>query len=341
MGIGTVITQTAAKAKVGLVKRAPQIAVVAGIGMFVGAAVCAGKETIAAKEVVDEAKDLMAKCEESFTEDKVYIDKKDNETKPYTFEVYQHDMRTIFIQTLVKLLKIYGPSILLILGGTTSILWAFRTLNKALVGANLALQTLNAKYDRLYDFAVKEHGEAKIKDIVDGVTVSKVEKVKNPETGKMEEKKVYEVPDNIPSNWVIWGPNDSSWEEEESYREAYLMKVQQYMTDSLNVRDILWLSEVVDMFGKHDYEDQEEEFRVTGWLGPKNENFDEDVMDGRVIIDKRVLEDGRWLLTFNTDGILLPFLPKKKKHVNWGIDPIDVIEIEAAEMALTEKLKEA
>jgi hypothetical protein len=205
------------------------------------------------------------------------------------------------------------------LGGMTSIFWAFKTMSKALIGANLALQTLNAKYDRLYQFAVQEHGEAKIKDIVDGVTISHVEKVKNPETGKMEEKKVYEVPEDIPSNWIIWGPGDSSWEEEESYREAYLNRVQQYMTDSLNVRDILWLSEVVDMFGKHDYEDQEEEFRVTGWVGPKNVYFDPDVMDGRVIIDKRVLEDGRWLLTFNTDGMLLPFLPKKKKRVDWNI----------------------
>ena len=319
MGIGTTAAQIASKAKVGLVKRAPQIAVVAGVGMFIGATVCAYKEAVVAKETIDEAKDLMKQCEESFTEEKVYIDKKDGETKPYTYEVYQHDMRTIFIQTVVKLLKICGPSILLTLGGTTCIFWAFRTLNKALVGANLALQALNAKYDRLYQFAVNEHGEAKIKDIVDGVTVSRTEKVKNPETGKMETKTYYEVPDSIPSNWIIWGPEDSSWEEEESYREAYLNKVQQYMTDSLHVRDLVWLSEVVEMFGKHDFDDQEEEFRVTGWLGPKNKYFDEDVMDGRIIIDKRVLEDGRWLLTFNTDGVLLPFLPQKKKRNDWTL----------------------
>ena len=201
----------------------------------------------------------------------------------------------------------------------TCIFWAFNTLNKALVGANLALQTLNAKYDRLYQFAVNEHGEAKIKDIVDGVTVARVEKVKNPETGKMEEKKVYDIPENIPSNWIIWGPEDSSWEEEESYRTAYLIRVQQYLTDALYVRNLIWLSEAAEMFGKHNFEDQEEEMRVTGWVGPNNPYFDPDVMDGRVIIDKRVLEDGRWLLTFNTDGMLLPFLPKKKKKVDWNI----------------------
>ena len=319
MGIGKAVVETAAKAKVGVVTHLPQIAVVAGVGMFTVAIVTAGKETIAAKDVIDDAKDLMNQCEESFTEDKVYNDQKTGEIKPYTYEVYQHDMRTIFLQTVAKLLKIYGPTILLTAGGMTCIFWAFHTMNKALIGANLALQTLNAKYDRLYQYAVKEHGEAKIKDIVDGVTVARTEKVKNPETGKMEEKKVYEVPDDIPSNWIIWGPEDSSWEDEESYREAYLNRVQQYMTDSLNVRDILWLSEVVEMFGKHDYEDQEEEFRVTGWVGPKNIYFDEDVMDGRVIIDKRVLEDGRWLLTFNTDGVLLPFLPKKKKRLDWNL----------------------
>ena len=138
----------------------------------------------------------------------------------------------------------------------------------------------------------------------------------------METKNVYEVPDNIPSNWIIWGPEDSSWEEEESYREAYLNKVQQYMTDSLHVRDLLWLSEVVEMFGKHDYKDQEEEFRVTGWIGPKNTYFDEDIIcseEKNILLDKRVLEDGRWLLTFNTDGVLLPFLPKKKSRVDWGL----------------------
>lgn len=323
MGFGTAVAGVASKAKIGLVKHAPQIAVVAGVGMFVGAIVCAGKETIAAKEVIDDAKDLMQQCEDSFTEDKVYIDKKDGETKPYTYEVYQHDMRTIFLQTVAKLLKIYGPTILLTVGGTTCIFWAFRTLNKALIGANLALQTLNAKYDRLYQFAVKEHGEAKIRDIVDGVTVSRVEKVKNPETGKMEEKKVYEVPENIPSNWIVWGPGDSSWENEESYRLAYLNRVQQYLTDSLYVRDLVWLSEAADMFGKHNYEDQEEEMRVTGWVGPNNPHFDPDVMDGRVIIEHRVLEDGSWLLTFNTDGMLLPYLPKKKKRVDWGLGKVN------------------
>lgn len=319
MGIGTGIAKMAGKAKVGFVKRAPQIAVVAGVGMLLGAAVCAGKETIAAKEVVDEAKDVMQQCETSFTEDKMYNDKKTGEVVPYTYEVYQKDMRIIFLQTVAKLAKIYGPAILLAVGGTTCIFWAFNTLNKALVGANLALQTLNAKYDRLYQFAVNEHGEAKIKDIVDGVTVARKEKVKNPETGKIEEKTVYEVPDDIPSNWIIWGPGDSSWEQEESYREAYLRKVQDYMTDALYVRDLLWLSEVVEMFGKHDYIDQEEEFRVTGWIGPKNEFYDHDIMDGKVVIDKRVLDDGRWLLTFNTDGVLLPYLPKKKSRVDWGL----------------------
>ncbi len=319
MGIGKAISGVASKAHVQLIKHAPQIAVVAGVGMFVGAVVCAGKETIAAKEIIDDAKDLLEQCDESYAEEKVFIDKKDGETKPYTIEVYQHDIRTITIQTALKLLKTYKWTILLVVGGGTSIFWAFRTLNKALIGANLALQTLNAKYDRLYQFAINEHGEAKIKDIVDGVTIARTEKVKNPDTGKTEEKTVYEVPDNIPSNWIIWGPEDSSWEEEESYREAYLNKVQQYMTDSLHVRDLLWLSEVVEMFGKHDYKDQEEEFRVTGWLGPKNVYFDEDIMDGRVIIDKRILEDGRWLLTFNTDGVLLPFLPKRKNKVNWGL----------------------
>ena len=341
MGIGTTIAKTASKAKVGFIKRAPQIAVVAGVGMLVGAVVCAGKETIAAKEVVDDARDLMEKCEESFTEDKVYVDKKSGETLPYTYEVYQHDMRTIFIQTVVKLLKIYGPTILLTVGGATSIFWSFRTINKALVGANLALQTLNAKYDRLYEFAVNEHGEAKIKDIVDGVTVARTEKVKNPETGKMETKNIYNVPDNIPSNWIVWGPEDSSWEEEESYRLAYKNKVQQYLTDSLYVRDLIWLSEATEMFGKHDFKDQEEEMRVTGWIGPKNPHFDPDVMDGKVVIEHRVLEDGRWLLTFNTDGVLLPYLPKKKSRYDWCIEPKDIIAIEAAKEVVSNKLKEA
>lgn len=319
MGIGTAVAKVAGKAKIGLVKNGPKIAVVAGVGMFVGAMVCAGKETIAAKEVVDDAKEVMRQCEESYTEDKAFNDPKTGEVMPYTYDVYQKDMRIIFLQTVAKLLKIYGPAILLTVGGTTCIFWAFKTLNSALIGANLALQTLNAKYDRLYQFAVKEHGEAKIKDIVDGVTVAKVEKVKNPETGKIEEKVTYEVPDEIPSNWIIWGPGDSGWEKEESYREAYLRRIQQYMTDSLAVRDIVWLSEVVDMFGKHDMEDQEEEFRVTGWIGPNSKYFDADIMDGAIKIEKRVLDDDRWLLTFNTDGCILPYLPKKKKRVDWGL----------------------
>lgn len=319
MGIGKAIAGVAGKAKVELVKKAPQIAVVAGVGMLLGAAVAAGKETIAAKEVIDEAKDLMQKCEESYTEEKVYVDQKTGETKPYTFETYQHDMRTITFQTAIKLLKCYRWAIFLAGGGTTAVAWAFTTINKALVGANLALQTLNTKYDRLYQFAVNEHGEAKIKDIVDGVTIARTEKVKDPETGKTEERTVYEVPNDIPSNWIIWGPEDSSWDREESYRDAYLRKIQQIMTDALIARDLVWLSEVVEMFGKHDFEDQEEEFRVTGWIGPKNPNFDPDIMDGAIKIDKRVLEDGRWLLTFNTDGMLLPFLPKKKKRVDWGL----------------------
>ncbi len=334
MGIGTTAIQIASKAKIGLIKRAPQIAVVAGVGMFIGATVCACKETIAAKEVIDEAKDLMQQCEESITEDKVFVDKKDGETKPYTYDVYRHDMRTIFIQSVAKLLKIYGPAILLTVGGTTCIFWAFRTLNKALVGANLALQALNTKYDRLYEFAVNEHGEAKIKDIVDGVTVARTEKVKNPETGKIEEKTIYTVPDNIPSNWIIWGPEDSSWEKEESYRDAYLRKVQSIMTDSLYARDLIWLSEVVEMFGKHDFDDQEEEFRVTGWIGPKNKHFDPDVMDGKIVIDKRILEDGRWLLTFNTDGVLLPYLPKKKRHIDWGLS--DMVMLKEVNKAMKE-----
>ena len=319
MGIGTKIASFAAKTQVKAVKAAPQIAVVTGVGLFVGCVVVASKETIAAKEIIDEAKDLMQACEESFTEEKVFVDKKDGETKPYTYDVYQHDMRTITIQTGLKLLNCYKWALIMGVGGATCIFWAFRTLNRALIGANLALQTLSTKYDRLYQFAVENHGEAKIKDIVDGVTVVRTEKVKNPETGKMEERNVYEVPKNIPSNWIVWGPGDAGWEKEESYRQAYLNKIQDYMTDSLYIRDVMWLSEVVDMFGKHALDEQEEEFRVTGWIGPKSKYFDPDVMDGVIKIEKRVLDDDRWLLTFNTDGCILPYLPKRKKRLDWGL----------------------
>ena len=81
MGIGTTIANTAAKAKVGLVTKAPHIAAVAGVGMLLGAAVVASKETIKAKEIIDEARDLMQQCEDSFVENKVYVDNKDGETK--------------------------------------------------------------------------------------------------------------------------------------------------------------------------------------------------------------------------------------------------------------------
>lgn len=341
MGVKSALVKTAAKAKIGLVKHAPQIAVVAGVGMLVGAVVASGKETIVAKEVFDEAKDLIGQCEDSFTEGKVYIDKASGETVPYTFETYQHDIRTIVLQTTAKLLKTYRWTILLTVGGVTSIGWAFHTLNKALIGANLALQTLNAKYDRLYQFAVKEHGEAKIKDIVDGVTIAKSEKHKDPETGKMITENTYTVPDNIPSNWIIWGPGDSGWEDNDSYKEAYLRKVQNHLTDSLTVWDIMWLSEVIEMFGKHHLEDQEEEFRVTGWIGSNSKYFDPDVMDGYVKIEHRVLEDGRWLLTFNTDGVILPYLPKRKKKLDWNLAARDLIEIDAAKETLCGMVKEA
>ena len=108
-------------------KHSPEILMVAGTVGVVTSAVMACKATLKVNDILDEAKSNIDKIH-NVAEDKEFADR-------YSEEDSKKDLTIVYAQTGIKLIKLYGPSILL---GALSI-GAMISSNRILTKRNIAL----------------------------------------------------------------------------------------------------------------------------------------------------------------------------------------------------------
>lgn len=284
-----------------LKKHSPEILLVAGLGGAVVSAVIACKATTKLSTIMEESKnnlEAIHKC----SEDKEMAD-------TYSVEDAKKDTTIVYVQTGVKLAKLYAPAIAVGIVSATSILAANNIMRKRNVALTAALTTTDQAFKEYRSRVVDKFGEQVDKELKYDIKAKKFEEtVTDPETGKEKKSKnTVSIANPGCSEYArFFDETCKGYERETQYNLMFLRAQQQFANDKLVADGFLFLNDVYDMLGI----DKTPTGQLVGWKYDElNNDVGDNYVDFGIMETNRETEDGGYepviLLDFNVDGDIL------------------------------------
>lgn len=290
--VNTVVNSSVMKVR----KHSPEILVVAGIAGIIVSSIKACKATIKATEVLSDTKEKI---------DKVHTATVMGVTESletYTEEDSRKDLATIYIQTGVKITKLYAPSI--ILGGMSiaSILTGNNILRKRNLALSAAYVTVDESFKNYRDRVIEKFGEKTDRELRYGIKAKKFEEVEtDSNTGKEKKvKKTIEVSDpNLKSDYAVYFDSRSRNFDKDPYcNRMFLKAIESYANDKLCAQGHLFLNEVLDELDIP----RTQAGQIVGWTS----NGPDGYVNFRITEVERETENGYhepvFVLDFNVEG---------------------------------------
>jgi hypothetical protein len=284
-----------------LEKNSPAILFGTGIVGMVGSTVLACRATLKLEEVLEEGKENIKKA-------------KTLEHEDYSEKDREKDLAIIHIQTSMKIVKLYGPAI--VLGGVSvaALTQSHSILNKRNAALTAAYAALEKGFAQYRQRVVEKYGEEEDRNFRYGSR-----EVEVMENGK--KKTVLRVGEGEPSIYArFFDPLSTKWSKEPEYNLLLLKCQQNYANDLLRARGHVFLNEVYDMIGVP----RSKAGSVVGWIliGNVKENWidfgiwddDDNVRD---FVNGR---EASILLDFNVDGVIYDKIDTPTEALSWQMD---------------------
>ena len=287
-------------------KHSPEILAVAGVVGIVASGIMACKASTKLSGVIEETKEQLDQVHD-------YVEKNGFSDK-YTEEDSKKDTAIIYTQTAVKLVKLYGPAVIL---GTLSIT-AMLTSNKILRKRNIALAAAYTTVDKAFkDYrgrVIERFGEELDKELKYNLKSKEIEEVVTDENGEETSvKKTVKAmnPNDISQYARFFDESCSSWNKSQFHNQMFLKQQQNYANDLLKAQGYLFLNDVYKMLGM----DVAPYGQVVGWIydekNPVGDNFVDFGLYDLNDEAKRLFINGQErtiLLDFNVDGNILDLI---------------------------------
>ena len=288
-----------------LKKHSPEILVVAGVVGTVVSAVMACKATTKVSEILENSKNVIDSIHDCQANEAM--------ADQYTPEDAKKDLAIVYIQTGLKLAKLYAPAVAIGTLSIASILASNNILRKRNVALAAAYATVDKTFKEYRNRVIERFGEQVDRELRYNIKAKKIEKTVVREDGK--EKKVKETirVAEIPgcSDYAkFFDSSSNAWEENAEYNLMFLKAEQNYANDRLKARGYLFLNEVYERLGIP----PTKAGQIVGWVyDPDNPNHNGDnyVDFGLYNIHKEKTRDfvngyeEAILLDFNVDGPIL------------------------------------
>ena len=299
MKIKNTITRTMGKITLGLKRHSPEILMVTGIIGVVASTVIACKATLKVNDILDNAKLEVEKIHECAARTDL-VDE-------YSEQDKKKDLAIVYVQTGVKLAKLYAPAVILGALSITSIVSSNHILHKR----NIALATAYAAVDKGYkeykSRVVERFGEEVDKELTYGTKTEKITETTTDEDGReiTIEKEIKAV-GNIASPYTrIFDEYNPNWEKDSEYNYMWLECQQAYFNDLLKARGYIFLNEVYDRLGFT----KTKSGQIVGWVydekNPTGDNYIDFGLNNKNAVDfLNGYEYSVWL-DFNVDGNIL------------------------------------
>ena len=294
------LMKTYKKVELKAIKHSPEILAGVGVVGVVGSLVMACKATTKLSDILEESKEQLDKIKE-VAADPAYEEK-------YSQDDAKKDTTITYVQTGVKVVKLYAPSVILCAGSLGCLLTSNNILKKRNAALSAAYMTIDKSFkeyrkrvaDRFGDEVEKEiRYNIKAAEVVTGVD----------ENGEPVTETIKQVDDpNSYSDYArFFDESCAAWQNDAEYNLTFLKAQQQYANDLLKARGRLFLNEVYRMLGI----DETKAGQVVGWVyNPDNPTGDNFVDFGIYNMQRervRAFVNGyepNILLDFNVDGVI-------------------------------------
>lgn len=306
------VTRKLYKVKFGLKKHSPEILVVAGTVGVVTSAVLACKATLKVNAVVDEAKENLNKIE-------VAGQKGVTEAgETYTEEDVKNETKIVYIQTGVKLAKLYALPVGLGVISIAAILGGHNILRKRNIALAASYTALFNDFKGYRSRVVERFGEQLDKELKYNLKTKEVEEIVVHEDGTEEivkkKEQVMDDPDGLAgydSFARFFDDGCAGWDPNPEYSLMFLNQQQNYANDKLRRQGYLFLNDVYDMLGIPKCK----EGQTHGWVYDEKNPIGDNFVDfGIYNISRRKNRDfvngyeKVILLDFNHDGNILNYM---------------------------------
>lgn len=294
-------------------KHSPEILAGVGVVGVVGSFVMACKATTKLSDILDESKEQLDKIKEVVA-DPAYEDKYDEHDA-------KSDTTITYVQTGMKIAKLYAPSVILCASSLGCLLASNNILRKRNAALTAAYATIDKSFKEYRRRVSERFGDEVEKEIRYNIKAKEITTVDEDGNEVKETIKEIEVDPNSPESYSdyarFFDESCAAWQNDAEYNLTFLKAQQQYANDLLKARGRLFLNEVYRMLGI----DETKAGQIVGWVyNPDNPIGDNFVDFGIYNMQRdrvRAFVNGyepNILLDFNVDGVIW--------NLAWG-DEID------------------
>ena len=296
------LMKTYKKVELKAIKHSPEILAGVGVVGVVGSLVMACKATTKLSDILEDSKEQLDKIKE-VAADPAYEEK-------YSQDDAKKDTTITYVQTAMKVTKLYAPSVILCASSLGCLLASNSILKKRNAALSAAYMTVDKSFKEYRKRVADRFGEEVEKEIRYNIKAEEITKVDEDGNEVTETVKVMDGTDdpNSYSDYArFFDESCAAWQNDAEYNLTFLKAQQQYANDLLKARGRLFLNEVYRMLGI----DETKAGQVVGWVyNPDNPTGDNFVDFGIYNMQRervRAFVNGyepNILLDFNVDGVI-------------------------------------
>ena len=296
------LMKTYKKVELKAIKHSPEILAGVGVVGVVGSLVMACKATTKLSDILEDSKEQLDKIKE-VAADPAYEEK-------YSQDDAKKDTTITYVQTAMKVTKLYAPSVILCASSLGCLLTSNNILKKRNAALSAAYMTVDKSFKEYRKRVADRFGEEVEKEIRYNIKAEEITKVDEDGNEVTETVKVMDGTDdpNSYSDYArFFDESCAAWQNDAEYNLTFLKAQQQYANDLLKARGRLFLNEVYRMLGI----DETKAGQVVGWVyNPDNPTGDNFVDFGIYNMQRervRAFVNGyepNILLDFNVDGVI-------------------------------------
>ena len=281
-------------------KHSPEILMGVGVVGVVTGTVMACRATLKLNDILEEAQETRDKIKE--------VASNPNYEDKYTEEDAKKDLTINYVQTGVKVAKLYAPAVAVGVAGVGCVLASHDIMKKRNVALSAAYLTVDKSFKEYKQRVVDRFGEEVEKEIRYGIKAEEIVETVTDEEGNETTvtETVKTMNPTLYSDYARFFDEASPcWQNDPEYNLMFLRAQQQYANDLLRAKGRLFLNDVYEMLGI----EKTKAGQVVGWVydreNPNGDNFVDfgiyDMSKERV----RAFVNGyetNILLDFNVDG---------------------------------------
>lgn len=277
-------------------KHSPEILIAAGVIGTVTSAVLACRATMKVNDILNESKVNL---------DTIHMVREDSElSEKYSEADAKKDTSIVYIQTGVKIIKLYAVPVLLGALSLTAIIASNNILRKRNVAIGAAYVAVDKSFKKYRKNVVEKFGTDIDKELRYGIKAEKIEETKIDKNGneKKVKKTVTTIDQDLYSEYAkIFDATNPNWTNDPEYNMMFLKAQQNYANDLLRVKKYLFLNDIYEALGFP----RTKAGQIIGWV------YDEDEVLGDNFVDFGIFDlskqSSKNFVNCNENDIILDF----------------------------------